>query len=335
MQSDRLAVILVALAACAGGRARDPGPAPVAAALAASSRMRLAADWGAAARRVQGALASSRLTREETVRLLVEKASIEREVGWFRRRAATADSLRTVARARALVDDRMSPGTRAAVIEADGWLIYWRGFEEKESFDRALPLFEAARRLREAAGDRAGLAASWFEIGLVHQQTGRLDKSRTALARGQAIAVSDRLLVELAYLERHMGANAEAKGDLAAALTYYGRSLKLREQSGHRWGEVFAAVTFADLLARQGQPARAGAILADAAALAVRLDLPVGEASAAESQAGLAHAASRAPEACGYLERAARAWTRYGDPAALAAVRARAAEWSCPVPAPG
>lgn len=268
MQSDRLAVILVALAACAGGRARDAGPAPVAAALADSSRMRLAADWGAAAKRVQGALASSRLTREETVRLLVEKASIEREVGWFRRRAATADSLRTVARARALVDDRMSSGTRAAVIEADGWLIYWRGFEEKESFDRALPLFEAARRLREEAGDRAGLAGSWFEIGLVHQQTGRLDQSRTALARGQAIALSDRLLVELAYLERHMGANAEAKGDFAAVLTYYGRSLKLREQSGH-------------------------------------------------------------------LELAARAWTRYGDAAALAAVRARAAEWSCPVPAPG
>jgi tetratricopeptide (TPR) repeat protein len=333
MATSRAVALLVALAACGGavdGRARPDGsrrgPAAV---IADSVSLRLAARWAEAERRVNQALGAPGLAREDSVRLLVERASIEREVGWFRRRAASDQSMRTVERAEAMVDARTSPATRAAVVEARAWLVYWRGFEEKESFDRALPLFERARRLREQAGDRAGLASSWFEIGLVHQQTGRLDRAQAAFVRGHRIATAERLPVDLAYLERHMGANAEQAGRLMDALTHYRRSLKLRADSGHRWGVVFAAITLADLEARRHDRAGAQSLLQRASSLAVELDLPVGEASAAESQAGLARAAGRGDEACSHLAAAVRAWTRYGDSAAAAGARARATEWSC------
>jgi tetratricopeptide (TPR) repeat protein len=285
MATSRAVALLVALAACGGavdGRARPDGsrrgPAAV---IADSVSLRLAARWAEAERRVNQALGAPGLAREDSVRLLVERASIEREVGWFRRRAASDQSMRTVERAEAMVDARTSPATRAAVVEARAWLVYWRGFEEKESFDRALPLFERARRLREQARDRAGLASSWFEIGLVHQQTGRFDRAQAAFERG------------------------------------------------HRWGVVFAAITLADLEARRHDRAGAQSLLQRASSLAVELDLPVGEASAAESQAGLARAAGRGDEACSHLAAAVRAWTRYGDSAAAAGARARATEWSC------
>jgi tetratricopeptide (TPR) repeat protein len=332
MATARATLLLIGLAACAGGSAppRAPGATAVDAAVAESNRLRLAARWDEAGRRVDRALAAAELSREDAVRLLVERASIEREVGWFRRRAATAESERTLARAEAMVSRQMSPRTRAAVAEARGWLIYWRGFDDGQSFDQALPFFAEARRLREAAGDRAGLASSWFEIGLVHQQTNRLEPAKDAFLRGHAIASAERLPVELAYLERHLGATAEMAGDLDAAGLHYRRSLELREQAGHEWGVVFACIALADFEGRRGERAAAAALLDRAAALAARLDLAVGEASVAEARAALARADDRPDEACRQMQAALRAWNRYGHPPAIASARERAAEWACP-----
>jgi tetratricopeptide (TPR) repeat protein len=301
----RFLVCLVLLAACHAPRFDR------ATVLAKSQELRLAARWDEALRIVRPGETASRADRAA---LLVEQATIEREIGTYRDRRRTADAKRTLQTAAPLVDE---PLTRAALLEAEGWILYGSAFRNEATFDDAMPRFQEALALRRAAGDRVGTVRSLFPIGLVHQFAGRLPEARRAFEEGHALASEQQLLVELGYFERHLAGLDDDAGEPTRAKEGFRRSLELRERAGHQWGVVFAELALADVEAKLGEKAAARARLGRALELAQTLDLPVGSARVLESRAEL----ETGDTACRTLAEAAAAWVAYGDEEAAKAQR--------------
>ena len=303
----RSLLVLALLAGCGAERG---------AVLRRSAELRLAARWDEARRGVDQALPGA--SADDRVLFLVERAAIERELGTYRERGALEDARRSLAEAERLLGGGAG-APRIAAREERGWQITFAAFDGQGTFDDAMPYFQAARELRERQGDRTGLARSWFEIGLVHQQSGRVAEAAEAFERGHRIATDEKLLVELGYLERHLASLAQDAGDRVQSEARFRRSLELREKAGHRWGVVFALIALADVLAAGGDREGALALLERAGKLGTELEVWVGVAAAAEARAKL-----EADERCARGEEAARAWERYGDPRAAAAARCRA-----------
>jgi len=288
-----------------------------------SASLRLAADWEGALGEIRAALAVTGLSDDERAGLLIERATIERERGSYQQHDQSAAAVKTLSEAEPLLA-RATPATRAAFAEERGWQVYFAAFGGKGTFDDAMPYFTQAQAYRDESRDVRAQARAWFEIGLVHQQSGRVAEAEAAFTRGLAIAEANQLLVELGYLERHVGAIwSEGRNDLARAIPHFERSLELRERGGHRWGVIFACLALADVVAPT-DPARARDLLERAATLGEELRVPKGTAYAHESLALL-----DPPAACAHLAAARDAWRTYGDIDAVASVDQRMTEASC------
>jgi tetratricopeptide (TPR) repeat protein len=299
-------------------------------AVARSEALRLAADWDGALAVVEDAMrevpdANGRM------RLLVERAAIERELESYRVTDGLVAATATLADAAELAAGS-ADDVRAALAEGRGWIDYSNAFDGKSTFDAARASFDQARTLRELRGDLAGLAMAWFGIGLTFQQSDRLAEARDAFRHGLDLAERSGAYVAQGYLQRHLGfVESGLAGDPAVAIPYYERSLELREQHGHRWGVIFASLTLAEAVSATDPP-RARDLLDRAIALAAELRVHRGLASSLGTLAALDHAAGDLASACDRLAGAVAAWNAYRDPGSAAEAAARHAEWQCPAP---
>jgi tetratricopeptide (TPR) repeat protein len=315
---------LVVVAILVGCGANTPKPSTPASVIGRSTELRLQARWSEAGDVIDGALRAGGLDDDATARLLIERAAVERERGTYQRFERKAEAANALDDAAALLP-RASAATRAAYAEERGWIAYSAAFRDEGTFDDAMPMFAEAQALRERGDDPRALAWSWFEVGLVHYQSGRLDDAEQIFARGLALTKEHALAVERGYFERHLGGIVDDRGDVRGSIPYFERSLAIREEAGHRWGVVFAAITLADVVKRAGDPTRARGLLERAKTLADELDVHLGAASAAEELATFDEEAGDQEAACAWLSRARAAWVAYGEPKAIAAVDYRAA----------
>jgi tetratricopeptide (TPR) repeat protein len=339
MTSARIAVLsLVVLGAggCGSGPKHVESTAPPAAwadVVARSEAMRLAADWDGAHAAVVDALAATPATElDARVRLLVERAAIEREVNSYRRADDLVAAAATLAEADALVTPAVDSGVRAALAEQHGWVVYSKAFGGKATFADARVEFDRARALYEERPEESGaaLAMVWFEIGLTEQQSGKLAEARAAFATGLELARRHDAPVPEGYLARHYGyVEGELAKDPAKAVPHYRRSLELREAHGHRWGVVFAAVLLAEGI-RDDDAAGARALLDRAVAIGVELRVTRGLAQAYDGLAELDQRANDTAGACANLARAIAAHAEYGDAESGAEVATRRSALACP-----
>jgi tetratricopeptide (TPR) repeat protein len=329
--SPRAALAVSILVACGTATPRfSTTTPPWTTAVARSEALRLAADWDGALAVVEAAMrevpdANGRM------RLLVERAAIERELESYRVTDGLVAATATLADAAELAAGS-TDDVRAALAEGRAWIDYSNAFDGKSTFDAARASFDQARALRELRGDVAGLAMAWFGIGLTFQQSDRLAEARDAFRQGLDLAERSDAFVAQGYLQRHLGfVESELAGDPTVAIPYYERSLELREQYGHRWGVIFAALTLAEAVSAT-DPQRARDLLDRAIALAAELRVHRGLASSLDALAALDHIAGDLASACDRLAGAIAAWNAYRDPSAAAEAAARHAEWQCPAP---
>lgn len=146
---------------------------------------------------------------------------------------------RLLADARAAATD---PAAEAAVLHQQGWLMHWRALESivdgqvRESDpDAEEVLFQRALDLRRTVGDRAGVAASLFGVGLVRQVLRHDSAGAIGLFR-EALPLAEDLLTR-SELHRHIGFyHLVDEKVYDEALRHLRISLELREKHGDpRW----------------------------------------------------------------------------------------------------
>lgn len=302
---------------------------PAEAAIQRSRALRLAADWDGARAAIEAALPSA--SPADRALLLIERAGGEHERNAYRRDDGFAAETATLALVEPLVATA-GDAARAGYFEARGWLLFRKSFRGEATFEDARKWFEDARALRERVGTPSELAWNDFQIGLTYQMVDRPDEARTAFRRGLELALRAHDLVREGYLTRHIG---YVEGLLAknpsVGIPYYERSLAAREQGGHRWGVVFAAVLVGDALREAGEPARARPYYERAVRDGEALRIPSG---LADAHLGLAEldATSDRPAACRHLASALAARDAHGGPGNRDAIAKRRTELGCGAP---
>ncbi|GLZ77358.1 hypothetical protein Afil01_21650 [Actinorhabdospora filicis] len=140
--------------------------------------------------------------------------------------------------ARDTADDR---AVEAAAIDRLGWLTHFRALDagpEQADADAEEALFQQALDIRRDIGDRGGIAASLFGLGLVHQVLRRdWDTAITYFRQSLALAEEHADLITRSEVHRHIGFYymiSERRPDLG--VPHLRTSLRLRELHGDpRW----------------------------------------------------------------------------------------------------
>jgi tetratricopeptide (TPR) repeat protein len=126
-----------------------------------------------------------------------------------------------------------------------GLVLYSEAFETGD-FVAPVEHLERALAIRRRVADRRGIAETLFHIGLVHQNR----SGATAADRNRALDLYREALpiardggfeVEESYLERHIAAEEELRGDLDAALAGFSRSASLRRKAKY---QIYLAPAF-------------------------------------------------------------------------------------------
>jgi tetratricopeptide (TPR) repeat protein len=128
---------------------------------------------------------------------------------------------------------------------------YSQAFDQTVSWDRVRRELGDVLRVLEPLGDDERLAKALFYRGLVDQQQQRGDLGRRYFERARAIATRRHDDYQLSYLERHLAAIDDARGDLASAEARLRRSLALRETARATLFIPPAQTALADVLARR------------------------------------------------------------------------------------
>ncbi len=157
------------------------------------------------------------------------RAGLAVELSWAYRENAEFE--RAEARAREAI--RLGATLVAPRLEADGHNalggVYWR----RGDLGTVWSLWLEALRLREEAGDRAGVAASYSNLGILLDSEGdfpgALEYYQRALAIDREIGSEP---AEIASTLNNIGALHEQMGESAAALDYHREALVIREQVG-------------------------------------------------------------------------------------------------------
>lgn len=238
-------------------------PPPEAASHAAESAVRLATSLFYAGRPADGAdlleavrprLERAGLDRPGVVRMQIEHARMVHytasQAGAPASRAAELSSA-ALAAAEALGDDVLV-GDASDLL---GLTLYWQALDSGRvaDFETPVPHYARALTIRRKREDRRGVAETLFHQGLLFQN--RPSATAQDQKRAEALFLEARALinaedhpVELSYLERHLAAIAQERGDLDGALAAFRRSLALREQAGFRIYVPPALLAIAEVL---------------------------------------------------------------------------------------
>jgi tetratricopeptide (TPR) repeat protein len=127
--------------------------------------------------------------------------------------------------------------TIATAADLLGLVLYAQAFENGD-FDAPVPYLDRALEIRRRIKDRRGIAETLFHLGLISQN--RRNATENDRRRAQQfylealpIAREGGFKIEQSYLERHIAAEEEIKGNLDAALAGFEHSLALRQQAGY------------------------------------------------------------------------------------------------------
>jgi tetratricopeptide (TPR) repeat protein len=177
---------------------------------------------------------------------------------------------------------------------------YTQAFDQIVAWDQVRSELDAVLRGLEPLGDDGRLTWALFYRGLVDQQEEVGDLGRQFFQRARAIAERRGDDYRLSYIERHLAAIDDTRGDLAGAEARFRRSLALREKVGALLFIPPAQMALADVLGkRDPRNPDVARLYADAAARAA--------AANANRLASSAHAAiSRRLAAAGDRDGAVR-----------------------------
>lgn len=169
--------------------------------------------------------------------------------------------------------------------------LYARDFDAS-AHPEARALLEAALATRRALPDPRGVAESLFHLGLTyehrdHPTAADLVRARELYGESLAEATAHHHPYEASYAERHLAGLAEERGDLAAARAGFERSLALRRQAGATIVLPPALTALADVVAKQGDPARARELYLEAIRVAQAIGGARFEKAAREGLAAL------------------------------------------------
>jgi tetratricopeptide (TPR) repeat protein len=153
-----------------------------------------------------------------------------------------------------------------------GLVLYSEAFDTG-NFDVAVEPLERGLAIRRRIDDRRGIAESLFHLGLVHQNRAKAteaDRKRAMELYLQALPIAREggFEVEQSYLERHIAAEEELRGNLDAALGGFERSVSLRQEAKYRIYLAPALLALGDVHAARGETKEAGSSYREALAAA-------------------------------------------------------------------
>ncbi|MEO1689328.1 MAG: tetratricopeptide repeat protein [Pseudomonadota bacterium] len=105
--------------------------------------------------------------------------------------------------------------------------------QDRGALDEAEAWYRKALEIREAIGDRAGMAKTYHQLGIVAQSRGALDEAEAWYRKSLEIeeALGDRPSLAVTYGQ--LGLLAEARGDADLALQWTIRCITLFDAFGH------------------------------------------------------------------------------------------------------
>jgi len=313
------AVVLVVLAS------RPVPGASVDAALAASRTHALAGRWTEAERLLTREL--ERQPRTEAVaraRLLAERGRVLADRNSYGRRDP-ASARRALEEALAAAREASDPVSEAVALQSLAQMRYGETFETGD-WEGVRSDFEPVIALRERAGDRRGLAESYFYLGLTYEQDGRPDEALPLYRRSLEISreLGDGVLQS--YPHRHIGGIEEERGELDAAERDISTSLELRRRAGVVVTLPFALLQKADFLERRrGRKDEAMRLVEDAIDAAEAAHSPRALAAARRELSRMLEESGRVRRSLRYAECARDAAAAFGDPGELRAAEERVA----------
>jgi tetratricopeptide (TPR) repeat protein len=153
-----------------------------------------------------------------------------------------------------------------------GLVLYSEAFDTG-NFAAAIEPLERGLSIRRRIDDRRGIAESLFHLGLVHQnraQATEADRKRAMELYLQALPIArdGGFEVEQSYLERHIAAEEELRGNLDAALAGFSRSASLRRKAKYQIYLAPALLALGDIHAARGEKKDAGSSYREALAAA-------------------------------------------------------------------
>ena len=150
----------------------------------------------------------------------------------------SGDANRQAAAAERVVEASLRIGS--SVLEAEGRLALGSALRATGQLDRALTELDAARRLEQAAGNRAGEAQAAYSLARTYLAQGEIEAaiSETEICLATAREVEARIIEGNAL--NLLGSIRLHQGDIAAALEVFTAALQLQRDVGNRSGEADA-----------------------------------------------------------------------------------------------
>jgi tetratricopeptide (TPR) repeat protein len=224
--------------------------ADVSAVLQESRTLTLAGRWDDALAALSAAQKKSASEPRAAAALATERGRVLADSNFFRKfdpagaRAALEDALKL---ARAAGDAQSEADARQYL----GQLVYAEAFETKD-WKTPRATFQALVPVREKLGDRRGLSATYFYLGLTYEQDGQPDPAMENYTKSLAISEEVGDLVMQSYARRHIGGIQEERGELAVAEKNIAAEIDLRKRGGFLVGIPFALRQQADFVAAHG-----------------------------------------------------------------------------------
>lgn len=104
--------------------------------------------------------------------------------------------------------------------------------QKRGEYDAALELYERSLKIVEEIGDREGVASSLHQIGMIHQDRGEYEAALKLYERSLQIAEELGHQAGVAASIHQTAIVHQERGEYEAALELYERSLKIREELG-------------------------------------------------------------------------------------------------------
>ncbi len=107
-------------------------------------------------------------------------------------------------------------------------------YSKKGERDKALEYYGKSEKIRLEVGDRAGLASTYNNIGAIYDKRGEWDKALEFYNKSKEIFLEVRGRVGLASTYNNIGAIYDKKGEWDKALEFYGKSKEIFLEVGDR-----------------------------------------------------------------------------------------------------
>lgn len=132
--------------------------------------------------------------------------------------------------------------------------------------DTAIALYERAKEIYAAAGDRNGVATELNLIAVVHWDQGDLDNAEKLFEESAVISRETGDQAGIAGALNNRALVLLDRGDLALAAEMYRQAFEIARGTGNKWGESITLANLGDTLSAQGDLKGARRVLEEAIA---------------------------------------------------------------------